>query len=241
MEIYPAIDLIEGSCVRLTKGRFETSKRYYENPVEVAKIWQSEGAAWLHIIDLDGARTGVLNNLESAIKIKHATGMKIQFGGGIRNFESLEEVLSNGIDRAILGTRAIADEDFLKRCLDEYGSMIIPSIDYGINGIVLVSGWAQKTEYNIINFIPKLENLGIKEIIITDISRDGTLEGVNPDYLEIILKNIKIKVIIAGGITALEDITRIKKFENSGVSGAIIGKALYEGTISLSEAIKIAK
>ena len=241
MEIYPAIDLIEGACVRLTEGRFDTKRKYSDSPVKIALIWKGQGAGWLHIVDLDGAKTGIPKNLDIAVEIKHKTGLKIQYGGGIRNFKTLTHVLSSGIDRAVLGTKAIRDQVFLERCIKVYKDSVILSIDYGRDGAIFVKGWYEKTGNDIFKFIVTLEKLGIKEMIITDISKDGTLAGVDLVFLRKILKNTKIRLIVAGGVTNLEDIINIKKLESNGIIGAIIGKALYEDKINLKDAIKIAR
>ncbi len=241
MEIYPAIDLIEGACVRLTEGKFDTKRKYSDDPVKIALIWKDQGASWLHIVDLDGAKTGIPKNLDVAVEIKHKTGLRIQYGGGIRNFKILTHVLSTGIDRAILGTKAIQDQDFLERCIKAYRDSVILSVDYGKDGAIFVKGWYEKTGSDILKFTVTLEKLGIKEMIITDISKDGTLAGIDLVFLRKILKKTKIRLIVAGGVTKLEDIINIKKLEINGIIGAIIGKALYEDKINLKDAIKIAK
>jgi len=239
--IIPAIDLINGACVRLTRGKFNTQKKYFNNPVEVAEEWKIDGAEWLHIIDLDGARTGKPENLNVAFRIKKKIDIKIQYGGGIRSSETIREVLGKGIDRVILGTRAIEDIDFLKSSISDYKNRVILSIDYGRNGMIFKNGWQKRVSANIFELIKKVEGSGIKEAVITDISRDGTLEGINLGFIKRILGSSKMKFIIAGGIGSLEDVINLKKIENMGISGIIIGKALYEGKtkINLREAIRI--
>jgi len=177
MLIIPAIDIIEGKCVRLTRGDFNLKKKYHDNPVEIAGIWKNQGATWLHVVDLDGAKTGVVRNLNIAIEIKKKLDLKVQYGGGIRDIDTLKSVIESGIDRA-------------------------------------------------------------NEIIITDISKDGTLESPDFKIVREILKKTSLKLILAGGISSIEDIKAIKCFEKEGISGVIIGKALYEGIIKLDEAIK---
>lgn len=243
MIILPAIDIIDGACVRLTKGKFDTKKKYFDDPVEVAKRWKSQGAEWLHIIDLDGAKEGKTQNLDIAVKIKKETGIKVEFGGGIRDLESLEKVTGSGIDRAILGTRAIEDIDFLEAACLKNKDRVIMSIDYGKDGTVFKKGWQESAAINIFDLLVKLEALKLDELIITDISRDGTLEGSDYDFLKKILKSTKIRFILAGGIGGLEDIENIKKFESLGVSGVIVGKALYEesSNFDLKKAIMIGR
>ena len=241
MIIIPAIDIIGGQCVRLTKGDFDSKKKYFDDPLEVAAMWKEKGASWIHIIDLDGARTGKVVNLAIAADIRKRLKVKVQYGGGIRDDKTLGLVLSSGIDRAILGTRAIEDPEFLKESYHEYGDRIILSLDYGQDEKVYKHGWQEESSKKISDFFKELEELGIKEIIITDITKDGTLEGTNTGFLEKLVSSTSIRFIIAGGIGNIEDIRRLKNIENKGVSGVIIGKALYEGAtpIDLSEAIEI--
>lgn len=239
--IIPAIDLIKGSCVRLTRGKFNTEKRYFDNPVDTARRWKEAGAEWLHIVDLDGARTGSVRNLEVASEIKKKVDINIQYGGGIRNFKTIERVLDNGIERIILGTKAIEDLNFLEKSILNYKKRVILSMDYTAGGVIYKNGWQEKTLFNIFELITKVENLGVKEIIITDISRDGTLKGINLGLLKRILKSSKLDFIIAGGIGSLDDIVHLKEIENMGISGIIIGKALYDekAKINLKKAIEI--
>ncbi len=243
MIILPAIDIIDGACVRLTKGKFDTKKKYYDDPLEVARKWKSQGAEWLHIIDLDGAKRGKIRNLDIAVKIKQETGIKVEFGGGIRDLDSLDKVIGSGIDRAILGTRAIEDPDFLKAACLKNKNKVIMSIDYGKDGIVFKKGWQESAAINIFDMLKKLETLKLDELIITDISRDGTLEGSDYGFLKKILKSTEIRFILAGGIGGLKDIENIKKFESLGVSGVIVGKALYEESakFELKKAIMIGR
>ena len=243
MIILPAIDIIEGQCVRLTRGDFNEKKKYFDDPVKVAEGWKEQGAEWIHIIDLDGARTGKISNLSIAAEIRDRLEVKVQYGGGIRDRGSIEKVLSEGIDRAILGTRAIEDGDFLKSCFKKYGKRIIISLDYGKNGAIYKNGWQRKSSKNIFDFLKKLETLGMEEVIITDIDRDGTLGGTNIEYLKKILMSASMSFIIAGGIGNIEDIKKLKKLEEHGISGVIAGKALYEGRVpmDLGEAIRTGK
>ena len=241
MIIIPAIDLIKGFCVRLTKGKFNTEKKYLDDPVRAAEKWKEAGAEWLHIVDLDGARTGSIKNLEVASRIKKKVNINIQYGGGIRNFKTVEKVLAGGIERIILGTKAIEDLNFLEKSILDYKDRVILSLDYTANGVIHKKGWQEKTSFNIFDLIEKVENLGVKEIIITDISRDGTLKGINLGLLKRILGSSKLNFIIAGGISSLDDIARLKGIEKLGVSGIIIGKALYDERfkIDLKKAIEL--
>lgn len=241
MIIIPAIDLIRGHCVRLTRGKFNTEKRYFDDPVEVARKWKGAGAEWLHIIDLEGARTGKVKNLGTAQKIKRKVDVRMQYGGGIRNRETIEKILKTGIERIILGTRAIEDMNFLEDSILKYRGRIILSLDYTADGLINKNGWQKKSSFNIFEFITKVEKSGLREIIITDISRDGTLRGVNLGFLKRILISSNMGFIIAGGINSLDDIKRLKEIENMGIKGVIIGKALYDERmrIDLKKAIEI--
>ena len=228
MLVIPAIDLISGACVRLTKGKFNTLKKYYDNPVEVAENWKRMGAEWLHIIDLDGARKGKPENLRVVSEIKERIDIKIQYGGGIRSDTTINKVLKEGADRVILGTRALEDGEFLKNSLINYKDKVIMSLDYGEGGIIFKDGWRKKTGITIFEIIKNLESLGVKEVIITDILRDGTLGGINFDFLQKIIKDSELEFIIAGGISSIGDIINLKKIEKYGIKGVIIGKALYD-------------
>ncbi len=241
MIIIPAIDLIDGCCVRLTKGKFDSKKKYSGDPVQMAGRWKREGAEWLHLIDLDGARTGRLKNIKIISKIKKRINIKIQYGGGIRDDGAIERALKEGADRVILGTGAIEDSNFLNKSISGYKERVILSLDYGKDGIIFKNGWQKDTGIKIFEIIRNVESLSAEKVIVTDISRDGTLEGINFDFLKKILKISGLKFIIAGGIGSINDIINLKKMENMGIIGAIVGKALYEGKykINLKKAIKI--
>jgi phosphoribosylformimino-5-aminoimidazole carboxamide ribotide isomerase len=241
VRIIPAIDLIGGACVRLTRGSFGTLRKYFDDPVRAAEKWKEEGADWLHIIDLDGARTGKQQNLKWTLEIKQKIDIKIQYGGGIRNHETIRNILDEGIDKVILGTRVIEDEDFLKESISGYKNRVVISLDYGTSGMVFKNGWQKESAISIFELIRKVEQSGANAVIVTDISRDGTLEGVNIEFIKKILESSVMKFIIAGGIGRIEDIINLKEIENMGIEGVIIGKALYEGEnrINLREAIRI--
>lgn len=238
MIVIPAIDLIGGACVRLTKGDFDTKKKYDDDPVKVACKWKQAQASWLHIIDLDGARLGRVKNLGVARKIRDKTGLKVEMGGGIRDFPTLAKVLDSGIDRAIIGTRAVEDFDFLKKAAEKYGQRVIVSLDFGSGGKVLKHGWQKDTAYDIYGFAARIKQLGIDKIIVTDVSRDGMLEGVDKKQITTILEKTGLDLIVAGGVTKISDIVILKEL---GVWGAIIGKALYESKIDLAQAIREAR
>ncbi len=238
MLIIPAIDIIEGKCVRLTRGDYSLKKEYHDNPVKIAEIWKNQGATWLHIVDLDGAKAGAVRNLSIAREIKKKLGLKVQYGGGIRDIGTLKFVIESGIDRVVLGTKVIEDKNFLDTVLKQYREKAILSLDYDKNGIIYKNGWQKATALDVLDFAAELENSGISEMIVTDISKDGTLESTDFKIAREILKRTSLKLILAGGISSIEDIKTIKHFEEEGISGVIIGKALYEGIIKLDEAIQ---
>jgi phosphoribosylformimino-5-aminoimidazole carboxamide ribotide isomerase len=241
MIILPAIDIIDGEAVRLTRGDFESKKKYSGNPVETALIWKEKGAQWLHIVDLDGAKYGKCKNLQIAVQIKEKTGLKVEYGGGIRDMQILKEVLSTGLDRAILGTKVLEDRDLLRKANSMFGNRLIVSLDFSSSGIIYKDGWQKETELNIFEHAASLKSEGISEIIITNISRDGTLSGPDIGLIEKVLQKSRLNLIIAGGITTADDIRKLKDLNNPAITGVIIGKALYEGTISLEEAILAAE
>jgi len=240
MEIIPAIDIINGACVRLYKGDYDKKTKYFNNPLEAAKKWISCGARWIHFIDLDGAKEGYPKNLNIALKIKEENEVMIEYGGGVRNHDSLLMVLKAGVDRVIIGTRAIESLDSFNRFYEISGKKTIISLDFGKDCSVFKEGWLSASSLNLFDFGKKIKSYGSNEIIITDITRDGTLEGINIDMIKDFIKKTNLNVFVAGGISSIEDIKKLKEIEELGIKGAIIGKALYEGRIDLNEAIKIA-
>ena len=237
MLVIPAIDLIDGACVRLTEGKYNRKKEYSDDPLSVAENWKRCGARWLHIIDLDGARTGILRNLDIAVSIKKKTGLKVQYGGGIRSLEILESVINRGIDRAILGTVAFEDKEFLRNAVEIAGNRCILSVDFDSDGVIYKHGWQKETQLDVFTFLPGLKEYDFHQIIVTNISRDGTLKGLDMEIIKKILVISPFKLIIAGGISRDEDIFKLKELENKGISGVIIGKALYEKKIDLRSII----
>lgn len=234
MLIIPAIDIIEGTCVRLKKGDYSTKKTYSKNPLKVAKNFEDKGAEMLHIVDLDGAKTGSMKNVETILKIRRNVRIPIQVGGGIRNMFDARKYLNNGIDRIILGTKAVENKTLLKNLIKEFGSKrIIVSIDV-LNGKIRTKGWRGKTGINYLDFAKELKKTGITEIICTDISRDGTLTSPNLIPLKK-LKELGFNIIAAGGISDTKSIEELRKIN---ISGAIIGKALYENKIRIDDFFK---
>ncbi|MCT4607262.1 MAG: 1-(5-phosphoribosyl)-5-[(5-phosphoribosylamino)methylideneamino]imidazole-4-carboxamide isomerase [Marinisporobacter sp.] len=231
MIIFPAIDLRGGNCVRLKQGRFEDVNIYSNHPVEIAKKWEAQGAKYIHVVDLDGALEGVSKNSEVIKEIIKETNIPVQLGGGIRKIEDIEKALSYGVSRVILGTSAVKTDGFVEKALKIFGEKIAVSID-AKNGYVAVDGWTKTSDIKAIDFAKKLEKLGLKTLIYTDIAKDGMLLGPNLKELKELKDNIKIDLIASGGISNKEDVERLKDLE---VYGAIIGKALYTGDITLEE------
>jgi phosphoribosylformimino-5-aminoimidazole carboxamide ribotide isomerase len=239
MEIIPAIDIIDGACVRLYKGDYEKKIKYSDNPVEVAGKWLDYGAKWIHLIDLDGAKTGFPENLDIAANIKKKYNAFIEYGGGVRSLESLHSVMEAGVDRVIIGTKAIEDFDSLKEYYAQGKGKIIISLDFGKENRVFKKGWVTRSDMDLFVFGKIIKDSGVNEVIITDISRDGTLEGVNIAVIGEFLEKTGLKIYFAGGVSNINDIRALKKIESLGISGVIIGKALYEGRINLKEALDI--
>jgi phosphoribosylformimino-5-aminoimidazole carboxamide ribotide isomerase len=233
MLIYPAIDIIGGKCVRLTQGNYDRMETYSDDPVEMALGFEKAGAKAIHIIDLDGARLGEPVNLGIASMIAVNVSVPVQLGGGIRTIDDIQIALNKGIHRVILGTAAVRNASLVQEAIGSFGDAIVIAID-AKNGKVAISGWAELSSENAADFAKHMEKLGAGTIIYTDILRDGMLSGPNFKEIKKIASAVKIRVIAAGGITSVNDIKRLR---DEGIGGAIIGKALYTGDISLSEAL----
>ncbi len=235
MRLIPAIDLIEGKCVRLVKGDFNQSKEFINEPKVQAKLWENDGAKYLHIVDLDAARTGQASNDESIISIARNIKIPIQIGGGIRSLERIEQLFSYGIDKVIMGTSAIEDKKLVKDLTFKFPNKIIIGIDAN-QGKVSTRGWLKQSDIKATQLIKEFSDLEISNFIITDISTDGTLNGPNETFIEEILNITNIPVIASGGIGSLSDLLSLTKYENRGLDGVIVGKALYENKFTIKEA-----
>ena len=240
MYVIPAIDIRKGRCVRLVQGDLRDETVYSQEPVSVAKLWKMKGAKRLHVIDLDGAFSGKLANLDYVKDIIKATDLRVQVGGGIRDLKTIEKVLSTGVTSVILGTSAVQNQEFVKEAVKEYGKSIIAGID-AKKGMVAIKGWKQVTKVNAIDLAKEMVELGVGQIIFTDIQRDGMLEGPNFKSSKELAIAVKSPVIISGGISGYKDIENAKRLEKYGITSVIIGKALYTGKIDLKQAIKIAR
>ena len=238
MLIIPAIDLKDGCVVRLVQGKRD-KKIYSRNPLKTARHWVRQGAKLIHIVDLDGAYSGVPKNLDLAKEIAQNIDVPVEFGGGIRNTEMIKKLLDYGISRVVLGTRAVEDENFLKNAFKKFKQKIIVSLDASAD-TVLVKGWQKSSKKtSLIAFARRVKDLGFKQLIYTDTLKDGTLSGPNIKAIKSLLKEVPLKLIASGGISSLEDIFKLKLLEKQGLIGVIVGKALYEGRFTLTQAIKI--
>lgn len=237
MRIYPAIDIKDGQCVRLLQGRFSDVTVYGNDPVSVAKKWEAEGGEYLHVVDLDGALKGCGINSRIISEICSALSIPVQTGGGIRTMEDVESRLSCGIQRVIIGTSAVRDAEFIKRAADKYADRIVIGTD-AKDSMVAIEGWEELSSFTAVEFAKKMEALGIKTFVYTDISTDGTLKGPNAAAMKEMSSAVNADIIASGGIGTIE---HIKELSGTGVEGIIIGRALYEGTVRLKDAITIAK
>ena len=237
MNIFPAIDLYDKKAVRLYKGDYAQMTVYNENPVAVAKDFQSKGAKYIHVVDLEGAKIGEPAHLDIVKEIAKQTGLFIEIGGGIRNMKTVDEYLSAGAQRVILGTAAVTDEDFLKAALAKYGEKIAVGADIA-DGKIAIKGWVEQSEYTTDAFFEKMQSLGVKTIICTDISKDGAMKGTNRALYKELSEKYTIDIVASGGVSSIED---VKALSAMGIYGAIIGKAYYIGAIDLKEAIEVTK
>lgn len=238
MLVIPAVDIRNGKVVRLFRGDFSKETVYSNDPVKMAIKWQSEGAKRLHVVDLDGALEGKLKNLDWIRRITASLDIPIEVGGGIRAESDLETIINAGASYAILGTKACEDEDFLKRAVERYGDRIIVSLDVR-DGLLQTKGWVNTTEIKAIDFAQRIKMLGIKAVIYTDISRDGTLQGPGFENILKFLGDVKIDMIVSGGISSLADLKILRDYNKKEIIGVIVGRALYDNKILLKEANKI--
>jgi len=233
MEIIPAVDIKGGKCVRLYQGDYKQETVFDEDPVTAALAWYSQGARWLHIVDLDGAVAGEPKNTEVVGEIIKEAGLLIELGGGIRQEEVAEKLLRQGVSRLVLGTAAIENRELVKKLCQQFGEAIAVGLD-ARDGRIAIHGWQKNTVFEVLQLSHEMVDVGVRRFIYTDIRRDGTLTEPNFDMMKRLIAETNVPVIVAGGISRLEHLRRIKQL---GAEGAIIGKALYTGDINLGEAI----
>lgn len=241
MNIYPAIDLKEGQCVRLVQGKAENKTVYSSDPGSMAAAFQSQGAEWLHVVDLDGAFNGQPSNTEAIKQIAARISIPFQVGGGLRRKEDVENVLAMGAARVIIGTRAVSSPAFVEELLASFGpDRIILGLD-ARDGLVAIEGWVEKSTLQALDFAKSMQKLGIKTAIYTDVSRDGLLQGPNLEAISQMAEQSGLQIIASGGVSTVDNICKLRALEACGVTGAIVGKALYDGKITLKDALAAAK
>ena len=237
MNIFPAIDLYEGAAVRLFKGDYNQMTVYDKNPLNIAKKFEECGAQYLHMVDLEGAKTGLTPNLQTIENIVRKTSLFVELGGGIRSMETVDKYLSIGVSRVILGTAAITDEAFLDEAIAKYGEKIAVGVDIK-DGFVAIKGWTEKSQYTFEDFCKKMQDKGVRTLICTDISKDGAMKGTNRELYKSLSESLSLDIIASGGVSSIDD---VKALREMNLYGAIIGKAYYTNAIDLKEAIEVAR
>ena len=237
MNLFPAIDLYDKKAVRLFKGDYAQMTIYSDKPWEIAKDFEAKGAKFIHVVDLEGAKTGLSPNLDVVKRIAAETDLFLEIGGGIRDMKTVKAYLENGADRVILGTSAVNDEAFLKEALSVYGEKIAVGADVK-DGYIAIKGWIEKSQYSLDEFLSKMQNLGVKTVICTDISKDGAMKGTNLALYSELSKKYTLDIVASGGVSSIDD---VKALNEMNLYGAIIGKAYYTGAIDLKEAIEVVK
>ena len=237
MKLFPAIDLYEGKAVRLYKGDYTQMTVYSDDPASIATDFAASGATCIHIVDLEGAKSGTTPNFDTVCKIKATSGLFCEVGGGIRSMDVIDKYLSAGIDRVILGTAAVGNLDFVKNAVDKYGERIAVGADLK-DGYVAVKGWIEKTDLSCEDFFRQMQDVGVKTVICTDISKDGAMMGTNLELYRTLSQKFSMQIVASGGVSSLEDVKRLSEM---GLYGAIIGKAYYTGAINLKKAVEVVK
>ena len=237
MKIFPAIDLFDKKAVRLYKGDYSQMTVYSDNPLQIARDFVSCGAEYIHVVDLEGAKDGTTPNIDVVASIVRNTPLKVEIGGGIRNMLTLEKYFECGVFRAILGTAAVSDENFLHSAVEKYGDKIAVGADIK-DGYVAIKGWLEKSHFTVDEFFEKMQLIGVKTIICTDISKDGAMKGTNLELYKALSKKYAVDIVASGGVSSMTDVEALFQM---GIYGAIIGKAYYTGAINLKDAIEVAK
>ena len=237
MLIFPAIDLYDGKAVRLYKGDYQQMTVYSDDPLSVARDFEKKGARWVHLVDLEGAKNGSTPNIDTVAKIARETSLSCEIGGGIRNIETVETYFSAGVERVILGTAAVTDEAFLRAAVEKYGEKIAVGADIK-DGKIAIKGWIEKSQYDAFDFCRKMQSIGVKTIICTDISKDGAMRGANHTLYRELSERFDMQIVASGGVSSMDDVEILADLD---IYGAIIGKAYYTGAIDLKKAIEVAK
>ena len=237
MKLFPAIDLFDGKAVRLYKGDYAKLTVYADDPTEIALDFWTQGAKCMHVVDLQGAKTGDTPNLETVKRLVESTGAFVEVGGGIRSMQVAERYISLGVDRIILGTAAVTDQAFLKESIKNFGDKVAVGVDIK-DGEVAIKGWTEKSGVKAFEFCKKLEDEGVKTLICTDISKDGAMQGTNHELYQKLSEERSLQIVASGGVSSIEDVKRLKE---AGLYGAIIGKAYYTKAINLAQALEVAR
>ncbi len=237
MLIFPAIDLYDKKAVRLYKGDYNQMTVYSENPLEVAKGFKAQGAEYIHMVDLEGAKDAATPNFEVVAAVAKESGLRVEIGGGIRDEETVKKYIDAGVMRVILGTAALNDPEFLESVCKKYGDKIAVGADLK-DGQVAIKGWLETSNVSGMDFLAKMQNLGVKTVICTDISRDGAMRGTNRELYRELSEKFTMDIVASGGVSTIDD---VKALRSMNLYGAIVGKAIYTGDIDLSEAIEVAK
>ena len=237
MLIYPAIDLFQGKAVRLYKGDYAQMTVYSDDPPQIGLDFTAKGATHIHLVDLEGAKTGETPNFDTVLAIKAATGAFCEIGGGIRSTEVIDRYLGAGLDRVILGTAAVTAPGFVEEAVKRHGEKIAVGIDIR-DGFVAIKGWTEKSSLDAMEFAAKMETIGVKTLICTDISKDGAMEGANHNLYRTLSEQFGMDIIASGGVSSMDDVKRLSAMD---IHGAIVGKAYYTGALDLAQAIEVAK
>lgn len=237
MHIFPAIDLYDKKAVRLLKGDYNNMTIYSDNPVEIARDFENQGAKFIHIVDLEGAKDGTTPNIDVVKDIVKNCNLFAEIGGGIRSMETVDKYIDAGVKRVILGTAAVNDEEFLKECVKKHGDKIAVGVDIK-DGYVAIKGWTEKSEFTCFEFCEKMQKIGVTTLICTDISKDGAMQGTNHELYKELSQKFSMNITASGGVSSIDDVKRLARLN---IYGAIIGKAYYTGAIKLAEAIEVAK
>ena len=238
MNIFPAIDIKDGKCVRLLKGDFNKITSYEKSPIEQANIFFQSGFKDIHIVDLDGALLGVSSNSDVIKEIIKKVKLRIQIGGGVRNIDTINSWLETGVDKVVMSTAAVEDKELLKSACKKFKNKIAIALDVR-DGLIALSGWTKQTNISALDFIKEIENFGVSRIIYTDINKDGTKKGPNIKNAIELSSKVKIPLVISGGVSSIDDIKKIKSLNNSNIEGVIVGKSIYDGDIKINDLVEL--
>lgn len=236
-EVIPAIDIREGKCVRLKRGRPDAQTVFSDDPVKISRGWEEQGAVRIHVVDLDGAFDGEPKNADLIKRVTASISVPVQVGGGIRTTENIRDYLNGGVDRVVVGTSALGDREWLAAAVEEFGERLVIGLDAS-KGEVMVKGWTRKGGVTAMEALARIQDAGARRLVFTSVERDGTLRGPDKESLEAVLFNSRVPVIASGGVRNLEDVVRLSRLRENGLEGVIVGMALYTGGLTLHEAVR---